>query len=459
MYNRTAVIILAAGTGSRFKTSRNKMVFDLMGKPVFSHVLDCAKTLSSNITAVLGHHNEKQVMDICPGLDYIIQEKPLGTGDALIRYHQIRGESHGDDEFLLILLGDVPLVSANTLSGFIEYFRKEGLKAGFISTRLDDPRGYGRVIRNQDNFCEAIREEKELKGKERELNEINTGIFLFRFSFLGRYLPYLEPHSHKGEYYITDLVEISARAGERTGVYYSPECREFMGINSLKDLNETRNELRKHINQRHMENGVDIIDPQTVFIDIEAEIGKDCVIFPNNMIKGSTKIGEDCFIGPCNYIENSCFEKGVRIHGHCHIKDSTVGSYTSIGPFAHLRMNNRISGNARIGNYVEIKKSFIGEGSKVPHLSYVGDAEVGKNVNIGAGVITCNYDGEKKHPTAIHDNAFIGSDSQLVAPVTIGEGAYVASGSTIVVDVPPYALGISRARQKNKDEWVKKRKA
>ncbi len=458
MDSKISILILAGGIGSRFKTSRNKLVFDIMGKPVFSHVYDCAKSISDDITAVLGPHNREQILALHPGLNHIIQQKPLGTGDALIKYIQQKKQDPGEKNAVLVLLGDVPLVSSDTLIKFKDHFTNKRLSIGFISTSIDEPMGYGRIIRDTGNAPVAIKEEADLSEQEISIKEVNTGIFLLRYDFLEKCLYKLAPHDPKGEYYITDLAGIAINDGFLADSYHSHDCIEFTGINTIKDLRIARDKVKDRINLFHMENGVDIIDPSSTFIDINVHIDMDSVIYPNNIIRGTTTIKKGCFLGPANYIENCDLGQNTRILGFSYIRDSIIGSGTSIGPFAHLRMNNRIADNVRIGNYVEIKKSSVGDNSKIPHLSYVGDADIGKNVNIGAGVITCNYDGEKKHPTTIHDNAFIGSDSQLVAPVTIGEEAYIASGSTIVSDVPAYSLAVARNRQTNKKDWVKYKK-
>lgn len=429
-----------------------------MGKTVLSYIIDCAKIISNDICLILGDHNKAPVLFENKNIKYFIQENPRGTGDALNVFYKPMEKYLSNDDLILVLLGDVPLVKESTLQGFIEDFKNRDLYAGFISTLMEDPGHYGRVIRNERQDLYKIKEYKFLEDHEKAINEINTGIFLFKAGFLRNHIQDLKPHKEaKGEYFITDLIEIAGKNNKRYDCYRSSDNFEFHGINTLQDLTIIRKEIGKRINEKHQMNGVDIIDPVNTYIDIDVKIENDVIIGPYNIIKGKSIIKNGVNLGPSNYIENSIISNETKVLGYSYICDSKIGKKTCIGPFAHLRLNNNISDNCRIGNFVEIKKSRIDSCSKVPHLSYIGDADIGKSVNIGAGVITCNYDGIQKHQTIINDNAFIGSDSQLVAPITIGENAYIASGSTIVSDVPSFSLSIARSKQTNKKDWVKKR--
>lgn len=458
MKPKIRTVILAGGIGSRFKTKKNKLNHRLLGKTILSYVIDVAETISDEVYTVLGAANKGPILEIQKDLNYLVQHKPLGTGHALSVFFEHCRNECSENDLVLVLLGDVPLITSNTLKSFITHSLENEISVSFISTIINDPKGYGRVIRDKNNLLAGIKEDKLLSLSEVNIQEINTGIFLFKVGFLSKYLDKIRPHTEaKDELFITDLVEIAIAGKEPADCHICKNNIEFMGINTLEDLYKARSIIRGNINRKHMLNGVEIIDTNSVFIDINIEIKPDTVIYPNNILKGNTSIGNNVRIGPNNYLENAVIKDNAEIIGNNYIKDTEIGPSSCIGPFAHLRGNNKISEKCRIGNFVEIKKSEIEEGSKASHLSYIGDAVIGRGVNIGAGVITCNYDGITKHTTTIHDNAFIGSDSQLIAPVTIGESSYIASGSTIVADVPAYSLSIARSRQVFKKDWVKDR--
>lgn len=452
-------LILAGGIGSRFKTAQNKLIYDIMGKPMVSYALDCAKSFSKEVFIILGRHNRDSVLALNSSLKYMIQEEPLGTGDALSIFFNGLNQDYKENSLIMVLLGDVPLVKEHTLRLFADFFSDRNLSVAFISTKVPDPKGYGRVIRNSAGKPIAIQEEKALEKRHLLIDEVNTGIFLFKTSFLKKYIKELLPNiESRGEYYITDFVEIAEKQQEACDCYFVEDYRQFMGINTLHELSTARDHMKSRINRRLQLSGVDIIDPENTFIDLDTIIQNDVTIFPNNIIRGKSEIFRGAYIGPGNFIENSVIHEGAKILGYSFIKDSHIGRETAVGPFSHLRMNNIIAENVKIGNFVEMKNTRIEKCSKVPHLSYIGDADIGKGVNVGAGVITCNYDGVNKHKTIIKDSAFIGSDSQLVAPVTVGESSYIGSGSTIVSDVPDFSLAIARSRQTIKKDWVRNRK-
>ncbi|WDT75136.1 MAG: bifunctional UDP-N-acetylglucosamine diphosphorylase/glucosamine-1-phosphate N-acetyltransferase GlmU [Candidatus Manganitrophus sp.] len=450
-----AAIVLAAGQGKRMKSKRAKVLHPLAGVPMLFYVLDLVKRLEIQRTFVIVGHRAEQVSEAVSssGVTCLLQDPPLGTGHAVLQAKKALEDFSGS---VLILSGDTPLLRPETVQRLWEVHQKERATMTLLTTRLANPYGYGRILRKKNGAIARIVEEKDATPAERSIQEINTGVYIIEAPFLFDGLGEVRPNNQQKEYYLTDLIGIAARRGEwLAGAAADPD--EVIGVNSRADLATAEGTLRKRIAARWMAEGVTIIDPAQVRIDASVEIGRDVVIHPGVALEGNTKIGEDCVLHACR-IENSRLGERVVVKDYSVIEESEIDADASIGPFAHLRPGTVLRKGAKVGNFVEIKKSELGEGSKANHLSYLGDAVVGKGVNIGAGTITCNYDGEKKYQTIIEDEVFIGSDTQLVAPVRVGAGALIAAGSTITRDVPPEALAISRIRQENKEGWARKRK-
>jgi bifunctional UDP-N-acetylglucosamine pyrophosphorylase/glucosamine-1-phosphate N-acetyltransferase len=361
----------------------------------------------------------------------------------------------GKQGVTLVVCGDTPLIRAETMEALFKQHEESSAKATILTASIENPTGYGRIIRNDSGFVEKIVEHKDATEEERKINEINTGTYCFDNIALFEALKNVSNDNVQGEYYLPDVIEILKKQGEVVTAFQTNEFEETLGVNDRVALSEAERIMRHRTNEAHMRNGVTIIDPASTYIETDVEIGQDTVIYPGSMVKGKTIIGADCQIGPNTEID-SCKIGDATVIRHSVANDSLIGDRVNIGPFAHIRPKSAISDDVKIGNFVEIKKSNFGTGSKASHLSYIGDAEVGSNVNIGCGSITVNYDGKNKFLTKIEDDVFIGCNSNLVAPVTIGKGSYVAAGSTITKNVPGEALSIARARQENKENYVQK---
>ncbi|KAF2960471.1 MULTISPECIES: bifunctional UDP-N-acetylglucosamine diphosphorylase/glucosamine-1-phosphate N-acetyltransferase GlmU [unclassified Thermotoga] len=440
-------LVLAAGKGTRMKSKIPKVLHPLSGKPMIEWVVETAGKIAQKVGVVLGFEAEMVRKNLPEWVDVFVQEEQLGTAHAVMCAKDFI--EPGDD--VLILYGDVPLISENTLRRMIEEHRK-GADVTILVADLEDPSGYGRVI--QDGSKYRIIEDADLPEELKGVTTINTGFYVFSGDFLLKVLPEIKNENAKGEYYLTDAVNLA----EKVKVVKTDDLLEITGVNTRKTLVWLEEQLRMRKIEELLENGVTIIDPATTYIHYSVEIGMDTVIHPMTFIEGRTRVGENCEIGPMTRIVDCEIGNNVKItRSECFM--SVIEDDVSVGPFARLREGTILKKSSKIGNFVEIKKSTIGEGTKAQHLSYIGDAFVGKNVNIGAGTITCNYDGKKKNPTFIEDGAFIGSNSSLVAPVRIGKGALIGAGSVITEDVPPYSLGLGRARQVVKEGWaLKKRK-
>ncbi len=446
-------VILAGGQGKRMKSSTPKVLHPLFGKPILMHIVDTVKTLRPRDIVIVVSEVISHVLEDIEGIDIVIQRRPLGTGDALKKAL----EKVKFDKTLLVMNGDTPLIREETLRRLILLHKKEKNDITFLSFITDEPGSYGRIIRNDDGKVMKIVEAMALKEKDKDIKEVNAGVYLIEPTAV-ELLRSIRKNSISSEYYLTDIIEIARKRGLKVNAHPFADEEEMIGINTRIELSRAIKIMQKRISTRHMENGVTIIDPESVFISPDSEIGMDTVIYPCVYIEGKTRIGRNCMIFPGVRIINSSISDRVIIKDSVVIEESIIEDSVVIGPFTHLRPESHISKNARLGNFVEVKKSFIGEGTKALHLSYIGDAEIGKNVNIGAGTITCNYDGIKKHKTIIEDDVFIGSDTQLVAPIKVSKGAYIGAGSTITKDVPPLSLAISRVSQRHIPDWVKKRK-
>ncbi len=438
------VLIMAAGLGTRMKSRKAKVLHEVDGRPLIEHVSRAAQQLNPRkLYIVVGHQAaevEAAVRTCVPNdrASFVTQVEQKGTGDAV---NAARAALANSESSLMILSGDVPLVRPETLARLLKQHRESGAAITVLSTRLENPTGYGRVIRSAKGEFEKIVEHKDASENERATREINSGFYCFQTRMLFRALEQLQPKNAQGEYYLTDVAEILLSAGEKVEIYLHPDARELSGINTRAELSEFENLVRRRtIRSLMVESGVTFIDPSHAYVSSAAKIGRDCVIHPGVVIEGDTVIGERCVMRAGTRITNSVIGDDVTIKDHCVIVDSRVDSHASVGPFAHLRMNAKLEERASVGNFVEMKKSSLGKGSKAMHLTYLGDATVGEKTNIGAGTITCNYDGRKKHETIIEDNVKIGSDTMLVAPVRVGSGAVTAAGSVVTEDVPPDSL-------------------
>ena len=453
------VVILAAGKGTRMKSSRPKVLHPLAGRPVIEHVLRAVDALRADSTVVvIGHGADDVRTALAPrtSLQFAVQSPQLGTGHALL---QAESALAGKTGTVLLVYADVPLLQVSTLSRLIEHHRATKAAATVLTTELTEPYGYGRIVRDDAGRIARIVEERDASGAEREIKEINSGIYCFDAAPLFGALKRLAADNAQGEYYLTDLVAAYRKDRRVVETLQLDSAAELRGVNSRVDLSELGAVLRARKNQDVMIGGVTLEDAASTYIDADVTIGPDTVIGPGVILQGSTSIGERCEIQAGSRISNSTVGDGVVILDHSIVVDSRVDAGARIGPFSHLRPGSVVSTGAHVGNFVELKKTTLGPKSKANHLAYLGDATIGERVNIGAGTITCNYDGVHKHPTVIEDGVFIGSDSQLIAPVRIGANAYVAAGSSITKDVPADALGVARAHQENKPGWAARRRA
>ncbi len=449
-------IILAAGLGKRMRSASPKVLHPVCGKPMLFYSIEALKNIKIDRIVVIGHKGESVKGYFADkGVAFVEQEPQLGTGHAVICTEKKLRSFRGD---LLILSGDVPLIKPGTLKGLIRFHHQKDATVSFITTFLKGPAGYGRVIRDDNSSVKRIVEEKDATAKEKAIQEVNTGIYIIRSDFLFSNLNKLKRENAQGEYYLPDLIPLAIRRGGKVAVLTHTDSTEVMGVNNRIELAEANRIMRERINRGLMMNGVTIIAPHATYIDHGIKVGKDTTIYPNAVLNGGTSIGSGCVIEEGSKIIDSSLGRGVTIRSYSIIEHSKIGNGVSIGPFARLRPDNVISNGAKIGNFVEVKNSRVGRGTKVNHLSYIGDAEIGSGVNVGAGTITCNYDGIRKYKTTIRDGVFIGSDTQLIAPVEIGKEAYIGSGSTITRNVPPRSLALSRVEQKIVKEWVEKRK-
>nr|WP_255396824.1 MULTISPECIES: bifunctional UDP-N-acetylglucosamine diphosphorylase/glucosamine-1-phosphate N-acetyltransferase GlmU [Petrotoga] len=438
--------MLAAGQGKRMKSKIPKVAHKIIDKPMINWVIDVAKKISNDIGIVLGNGKD-QVKDLLDDDVKIFEQKErLGTGHAVLC-----AEKFLDSSDILILYGDVPFISYNTLNSLIERHLKDNNSSTILSVRLEDPTGYGRIIKNEDKFVKIV-EEKDADTSEKQIKEVYTGIAVYKGNQLKEALHHITPQNAQGEYYLTEVFEYL----EKVGVVELENEIEVIGVNDRIQLAEAEKKIRYEILKKHMLNGVTIQDPDSTYISVDVSIGPDTIIYPQTFIYGKTTIGEDCEIGPLTRIKDCIIEDNVKIiRSECEL--SKIQKNVSIGPFSRLREGTELQENVKIGNFVETKKTKISCNSKAQHLTYLGDTYVGKDVNVGAGTITCNYDGKKKNKTFIDDGAFIGSNTSLVAPVNVGKNSLIGAGSVITKDVPDNALALARAHQINKENWVLKR--
>jgi bifunctional UDP-N-acetylglucosamine pyrophosphorylase/glucosamine-1-phosphate N-acetyltransferase len=458
MQKPVTIVILAAGLGTRMKSRQAKVLHRAGGKTLLQHVVDTALELAppERIFVVVGHQAEKVRQSVeTPGIGFIEQTEQKGTGHAVMIGREAMS---GLDGYLMVLYGDSPLLRTATLRRLIEQ-ETEGTAAGVLmSAVMDDPTGYGRVIRDGAGHVLDVVEQKSGTPEQLAIREANMGIYCFRADLFWKHVDEIQPNNPAREYYLTDMPAILTRAGHTVEAMRIDDPGEALGINDRAQLAMVDAIFRDRKRAAVMAAGVTLIKPETITIDSAVEVGMDTVVEPFAQILGKTTIGEDCHIGACSIIQNSHLGDAVEIGAFTVVNTSTLERGVSAGPYARLRMENHVEAGAHIGNFVELKKTRMRAGAKAGHLAYLGDSDIGGNVNIGAGTITCNYDGYKKHPTQIGEGAFVGSNSTLVAPLEIGAGAYIAAGSVVTQEVPADALAIGRGRQENKPEWAHKRR-
>ncbi len=446
-------VVLAAGQGTRMKSKLYKVLHPVCGKPMVQHIVDRLKALEiDEIVVVVGHGAGQVKEQLGESVQYAFQEKQLGTAHAVMMSTEML---QGKQGITVVVTGDTPLIKEETLKRLMEQHIQSGASATILTTVLDDPTGYGRIIRQQDGSVQRIVEHKDASEEERHVQEINTGIFCFDNQKLFTALGQVNNNNVQGEYYLPDVIEILKGQDEVISAYLTADAEDGMGVNDRVQLSQAEQILRKRINEQHMRGGVTIIDPNSTYIEADVVIGADTVLQPGTFLRGKTVIGEDCVIGPQADLKDITVENGVTIQ-YSVISQSQIRKEATIGPFAYIRPNSEVGEKAKVGDFVELKNTRLGNGSKVSHLSYLGDAQIGDDVNVGCGTITVNYDGVHKHKTIIGDHSFIGCNSNLIAPVTVGESAYVAAGSTVTKDVPDGALAIAREKQLNKEGYAAK---
>ncbi len=448
-------VILAAGKGTRMRSKLPKVLHKVGGKPMLQHVLDAAAAAGCDEKVVVVGHEAELVEKLVAGQGKTaLQAEQLGTGHAVM---QTQEALRGFNGTAMILCGDTPLLDGAELKKFYEAHKASGASATVLTAVMDNPFGYGRIVRDAAGNVQGIVEQKDATEEQKLIKEINTGIYCLECPLMFDVLATLTCNNAQGEYYLTDVLAKLNAAGKKVGGVITEDSDMVMGINSRKQLSVAEAVMRERILDKLMDAGVTIMDPASTFIEAGVKIGRDTVIYPYTWLEGNTTIGEDCEIGPSSRFTN------VQIGDDCHLQfvyghDCKVMNHVTAGPYVHLRPDTVINDKVKIGNFVEVKNSNIGVGTKLPHLTYIGDSDIGGGVNMGCGCITVNYDGKKKHRTVIGDNAFVGCNTNLVAPVTVGPNTYIGAGSTITKDVPEDALGIGREKQKNIEGWAKKYK-
>lgn len=444
------VVILAAGQGTRMKSKVPKVLHKVLDKTMVDYVIDASQEAGAeDICVVVGHQSKMVKSMIGPRVKFALQKEQLGTGHAVMQAGDFINEGN-----ILVLCGDTPLITAETIKKLNELHNEENNDATVVSMLVNDPTGYGRIVRVDNEFSKIV-EQKDATDEQASIREVNTGVYIFKGEALKAAFEKLTNNNSQGEYYLTDTLEIIKKNGGKVDVMVADDSDEFIGVNSKLQLSQATETMKKRINEYHMLNGVTIMDPTSTYIGKDVKIEPDTIIYPGCMIEGKTEIGTDCLIGPNCRIQSSVIHNCVTIQSSFLIQ-AEVDNYTTVGPFAYLRPNSKIGEHVRIGDFVEIKNSTIDDGTKVSHLTYVGDSDVGKCVNFGCGTVTVNYDGKNKFRCKIGDNVFIGCNTNLVAPVEIGDNAYTAAGSTITKDVPSNSLAIARSRQDNKEGWRNK---
>lgn len=458
MDTRVTAVILAAGLGTRMKSRRAKVLHEAGGKTLIEHTVNTALSITSpeRVFVVVGHQADQvQSVVASRGVRFIEQAEQKGTGHAVMSGRESLASLGG---LLVIFYGDCPLIPASVLQTLVDRQRKSDAAATLVSAEFDDPTGYGRVIRDAAGHVKAVVEQKAGTPAQLAIREINVGIYCFRADLFWKHVEEIRPDNPAREYYLTDMIEILKRAGHTIDAYRADHPEQLLGINNRVELAAADRAFRKRKIRELMLDGVTIEKPETVTVDDAVQIGMDTVIEPFVQVLGNTRVGEDCRIGACSIVRDSELADGVEVGPFTIIGTSRVAAGARVGPYSRLRMENEIGAGAHVGNFVELKKTRLGENAKANHLAYLGDSTIGGEVNIGAGTITCNYDGRTKHQTKIGKGVFVGSNATLVAPVEIGDGAYLAAGSVITESVPPDALALGRARQVVKEGWARKRR-
>ena len=450
---KLTTIILAAGKGTRMKSNLPKVLHKVCGRPMLEHVIDAARGAGSEREIVVIGSGADEVEKAITDVEFALQAEQLGTGHAVKMAKDKINDMEGT---VMILCGDTPLVSADLLEKFIENHEQSKATATVLTAMMPDATGYGRIVRNQSGSVDKIVEHKDATEEELQIHEVNSGMYCFDVKALFDALEKVTNDNAQGEYYLTDVLGIIREQGLLINAFVTNAFTQILGINSRYQLATAERILRQRKNIELMDSGVTILDPDSTFIDYDVEIGRDSIILPFTYLETGTKIGENCSIGPNCRLQNTKIGNNVTMQ-FVYSHDAEVDDDVIIGPYVHLRPGTKINKKVKIGNFVEVKNSNIGEGSKLPHLQYIGDTDMGTNVNVGCGTVTCNYDGKKKYRTTIGDNVFVGCNTNLVAPVTVNNGAYIAAGSTINQDIPENSLAIARARQVNKPAWKDRR--
>lgn len=448
-------VVLAAGLGTRMKSSLPKVLHKVAGWPMLKHVVEALREAGvENIILVLGHQSQLVEEIMGPGYNIVYQHEQLGTGHAVRQaLPLLQGYEDGQ---CLVVCGDTPLLSSETMLKLREKHQQSQAEATVLTAEMADPTGYGRIVTQTAGVAKIV-EEKDATSAEKQIKEINTGTYCFNIKVLKRLLPQLTPANAQGEYYLTDVISLLVGEGQRVEKLTLADANEAMGINNRVQLAEAETQMRQLIAEKHMLAGVTIINPGHTYIEAGVKIGQDTIIYPGVHLEGQTSVGANCIIGPESKLVNSVVADYTEIK-YAYLLEAKVGEKCTVGPYSYLRPGTELANNVKVGDFSEVKNSYVGEGSKIPHLSYVGDSSIGRGVNIGCGTITCNYDGKKKYPTYIGDGAFVGSNTNLVAPITVGAGAYIGAGSTVTKDIPAGALAVARGKQKNIDNWQERLK-
>lgn len=454
--NDLAIVVLAAGKGTRLKSSLAKVLHRAGGRRLLEHVLHATAPLRAKKTVAVVGHQAEEVTEVSEAhsTTAVLQHPQNGTGHAM----QVARRALGSAKVALVLPGDAPLIRTETLKALFALHRSGDAAATILTALLADPSGYGRIVRKADGSVAAIVEESQLSDEQRELNEINSSIYCFTLAKLWPALAHVKPNNKHRELYLTDAIAVLAAAGEKVLAHVAPDAREVLGCNTRADLAEVDRSFRERKREQLMDSGVSFQLPETVIVDPDVIVGEDTLLEPGVQLLGKTRLGARCTIRTGSVLQDAILGDGVTVEPHCVVAESRLDDGVIIGPFARLRPGNHLKAGARIGNFVELKKSVVGEGTKAMHLTYLGDARIGTKSNIGAGTITCNYDGFHKYPTTIGNRVFVGSDSTLVAPVRLADGAYIAAGSTITDNIPADSLGIGRGRQVNKPGWAARKR-
>ena len=446
-------VVLAAGKGTRMKSKLHKVLHPVLGKPMVEHAITNLEKIGvEKVVTVIGYEAESVKSVLGNRVEYAMQTEQLGTGHAVM---MTKDQLQGLEGVTIVTYGDVPLLTESTLANLFDYHQSQEAALTVLTASANNPTGYGRIIRDKTGNVQRIVEQKDASLEELQVQEINTGVCCYNNQILFEALTKINNNNSQGEYYLTDLVGIVRQMGEKVVAYKNSDFEETLGVNDRIQLAHAEKVLRTRVNETHMRNGVTLIDPQNTYIGTDVTIEQDVTIHPGSVLTGNSHVGTNTIIGANCQLHNTQIGENTFINTSV-ISDSNIGKYTTVGPFAHIRMNSDIKNQARIGNFVEIKNSTLNDGAKSAHLSYIGDAELGENVNMGCGSITVNYDGENKHKTIIGANTMVGCNVNLIAPITIAPNAYLAAGSTLTQDVPENALAIARSKQENKEGYATK---